>query len=254
MTSRERLLAGSRRGPTGPVGVRPRRGRRGRARARLLRPWRGQTPAWPFGRRRRPARAATSRSPGTITPVIRAATADDLPFLRAMLFEAADWRAVMPRQGIEVTLALPEVGRYVEGWGREGDAGVVAVEGRRRVGAAWYRLFPASLPGYGFVDERTPELTIGVLPSERGKGVGTALLRALVENARTAGFERMSLSVEPDNPALRLYERAGFVRIGGSGPGRWSPSSRSGSPGRGRRARSPRSVGGARRRRAGRAR
>ena len=44
--------------------------------------------------------------------------------------------------------------RYVRGWGRPGDTAVIALEGGFPVGAAWYRLFPASEPGYGFVDER----------------------------------------------------------------------------------------------------
>jgi len=153
--------------------------------------------------------------------VIRPAGAADLPFLEAMLFEAAYWRAGARRPGLQQALAKPEVARYVEGWGRPGDAGVLAVDGGPPVGAAWYRLFTAALPGYGFVDERTPELTVGVVAGERGRGVGTALLRALLESAHDAGFERISLSVEPDNPAARLYERAGFTRVG-AGSGAWT--------------------------------
>jgi ribosomal protein S18 acetylase RimI-like enzyme len=153
--------------------------------------------------------------------VIRPAGATDLPFLEAMLFETVHWRAGARRPVLEQALAKPEVARYVEGWGRPGDAGVVAVEGGPPLGAAWYRLFTAARPGYGFVDERTPELTVGVVAGERGRGVGTALLHALLESARDAGFERISLSVESDNPAVRLYERAGFTRIG-DGSGAWT--------------------------------
>ena len=149
--------------------------------------------------------------------MIRQANAGDVPFLRTMLFEAVHWRAGVPRPAIKETFAHPEVAPYVEGWGRDGDAGVVAMEGGRRVGAAWYRLFSADGPGYGFVDERTPELTVGVVESERGRGVGTALVRALLQQARAAGFEAISLSVEPDNAAVRLYARAGFTRVGGTG-------------------------------------
>jgi ribosomal-protein-alanine N-acetyltransferase len=39
--------------------------------------------------------------------------------------------------------------------------------------------------------------------------------------ARKDGFAQISLSVEPDNPALHLYERHGFQRVGGSG-GSWT--------------------------------
>jgi GNAT superfamily N-acetyltransferase len=59
---------------------------------------------------------------------------------------------------------------------------VVAVEGEP-VGAAWWRLFTAEDPGYGFVDEATPQVSIGVLPEARGRGVGERLLRALIAEA-----------------------------------------------------------------------
>jgi ribosomal protein S18 acetylase RimI-like enzyme len=149
--------------------------------------------------------------------VIRAATAEDVPFLRAMLLEAAYWRPGTPRPGIDEALARPEIACYVEGWGRAGDAGVVAVEDGHPVGAAWYRLFTAGRPGYGFIDEQTPELSLGVLEGARRRGVGTALVTALLGHARDAGFSSISVSVEPDNPAVGLYERAGFVRVGESG-------------------------------------
>ncbi len=82
------------------------------------------------------------------------------------------------------------------------------------VGAAWLRLLPEQDPGYGFVDEQTPELSIGVAPSHRGRGIGSLLLEALIEAAREQRYHALSLSVEPDNPARRLYERHGFRVIG----------------------------------------
>jgi GNAT superfamily N-acetyltransferase len=88
---------------------------------------------------------------------------------------------------------------------------------QRRLAASWsarrgVRLFEASDPGFGFVDERTPELGIGVEPRHRGEGTGRALLEALVASAREAGYSALSLSVEEENPAVRLYERVGFER------------------------------------------
>ena len=73
------------------------------------------------------------------------------------------------------------------------------------------------VPGYGFVDEQTPELTIAVVPSCRGKGYGRDLLEALLDKARAESYAAVSLSVEPDNPALHLYERHGFVGVGEHG-------------------------------------
>ena len=147
--------------------------------------------------------------------MIRRGGTQDVPFLRDMLHHAYYWRENHPEME-----DLP-VARYVSGWGRPGDASVIAIEGHFPVGAAWYRLFKSSDPGYGFIDEETPELSIAVVPSRRGKGLGAELLAALLEQAREDGFTALSLSVEPDNPALKLYEKAGFTKVGDSN-GSWT--------------------------------
>ena len=147
---------------------------------------------------------------------MRPAQPSDLPFLWAMLGEAASWRLGRPAFLLEDESADPVVRRYLDGWGRPGDFGLVAVtEEGEAVGGAWYRLYRREEAGYGFIDERTPELSIAVAPEARGRGVGTQLLVALIEHARDDGIDALSLSVEADNPALRLYERLGFVRVGG---------------------------------------
>jgi ribosomal protein S18 acetylase RimI-like enzyme len=152
--------------------------------------------------------------------IVRAATAADLDFLRTMLYEAATWRPG-PRPPAETVLAEPAVARYLRGWGRHGDSALIACEDDRPVGAAWYRLFPEDDAGYGFVATEVPELSIGVAADARGRGVGTLLLDALVAEARDGGFPALTLSVEPDNPAVRLYERAGFSRVPSTG-GSWT--------------------------------
>ena len=129
-------------------------------------------------------------------------------FLRDMLHHAYYWRERSPgdRPG--------PVALYVKGWGRQGDTAVIAIDDAFPVGAAWYRLFTAKEPGFGFVDERTPELAIAVVPSARGRGIGDALLLALLDRARADGYEAISLSVDKHNAgAIRLYERHGFQRV-----------------------------------------
>jgi len=140
----------------------------------------------------------------------------DARFLRDMLHHAYYWRERAPQDPMEGS-----VQRYVVNFGRPGDAAVIAYDETGNVGAAWYRLFKANEPGYGFVDEQTPELAIAVVPSRRGRGYGDELLRALLDQGRKDGFEQISLSVEPDNPALRLYERHGFRKVGES-DGSWT--------------------------------
>jgi GNAT superfamily N-acetyltransferase len=103
------------------------------------------------------------------------------------------------------------VARYVNNWGRPGDAGLIAWE-NGPIGAAWYRLFSTGTPGFGFIDEQTPELTIAVVPSRRGGGLGGDLMRALLDRARKEGYAAISLSAEKG--MTKLYERHGFREIG----------------------------------------
>jgi len=136
---------------------------------------------------------------------VRPAGQADDGFLAEMLV-AACWRWDGPVGDVQSVLARPELAHYVSGWPRPGDLGVVAEDGQP-VGAAWLRLLPEHDRGYGFVDAETPELSIGVVPTHRGRGIGSLLLKALIVSARAQHHEALSLSVEPDDPVRRLYER-----------------------------------------------
>lgn len=154
--------------------------------------------------------------------IVRPAEKEDEPFLWEMLYEAAHWNfeETGPKPPWEKLLAEPGLRRYLAGWGRTGDFALVAQDAGngRKVGAAWYRLFPPSDPGYGFVDAAIPEIAIAVLPNRRGTGVGGILLHALMEAASSEGFGFLSLSVQKSNHAAeRLYERNGFVRLSDDG-------------------------------------
>ena len=133
----------------------------------------------------------------------------DVPFMRSMLTHAYNWRV----NALETDIPLS---RYVESWGRPGDVALIAMETGHRVGAAWFRLFPATAPGYAFVDEQTPELTIAVVPSRRKHGVGRELMEELLTRAADDGHGAISLSVEKDSPAVAFYERHGFEHVGES--------------------------------------
>lgn len=100
----------------------------------------------------------------------------------------------------------PAIHRYVCDWStRPGDVGVIAFVDDAPVGAAWLRHFNADSPGYAFIDEATPELTIAVREAYRNCSIGAQLIAALQTRA-----PKMSLSCDPANPARRLYCRAGF--------------------------------------------
>jgi ribosomal protein S18 acetylase RimI-like enzyme len=143
--------------------------------------------------------------------LIRRAASDDEPFLFEMVYEAlfvAPGADPFPR----TVLADPQIAHYANGFGRPGDQGLVAETSTGSIGAAWVRRFSRNDPGYGYVDDDTPEFSIAVIEKSRGTGVGTALLvQLLVE------VPRCSLSVDHRNPAVRLYERLGFEMVDRSG-------------------------------------
>jgi ribosomal-protein-alanine N-acetyltransferase len=146
---------------------------------------------------------------------IRTVQIQDVSFLWDMLYEAVAVAEGMRALGKEKALSLPVNRKYIEGWGRSGDAGAIAVDQTKRpLGAAWYRLYPDEAPGYGFVSPTIPELTIGVCDDARGQGIGHALLQALIALAQSQGYAALSLSVDRNNPALHLYERFGFRDAG----------------------------------------
>lgn len=150
---------------------------------------------------------------------VRAAGQSDGAFLGDMVVEAANWRqgGAQPRHQV---LTSPEHVRYLSGWMRPSDAGLVALdEHSQPIGAAWYRMLPRSDPGFGYVGVGVPELIIGVRPIWRAHGVGRALLHQLCDHARAQGFARLSLSVERGNFASTLYRSEGFA-VTQSGIGR----------------------------------
>ena len=83
----------------------------------------------------------------------------------------------------------------------------------------WIAMDEAGVPiGYGGVKvggDQADVMTIGVAPRARGRGVGRAILDALLEWARQAGAVEIFLDVRPSNEgAIALYNSRGFVEIG----------------------------------------
>ena len=137
---------------------------------------------------------------------IREIRPEEYTFLREFLYQAI----YLPK-GVEPpprsVVDRPELQVYIEGFStRPGDHCLVAEVGGKVVGAAWCRI----MEDYGHIDNDTPSLAISLLPEYRGKGIGTRLLNDLLLLLQENGYRRASLSVQKENPALHLYERAGF--------------------------------------------
>lgn len=116
----------------------------------------------------------------------------------------------------EAARRSPIVASHLAGWRRTGDFGVVAALSGVPVGAAWARQFtPEENPSF-FVAADVPEVSVGVLPGHRGKGVGSRLLDRLARSARNLGCGGLTLNVRDTNPAIRLYQQAGYRFIEGA--------------------------------------
>jgi GNAT superfamily N-acetyltransferase len=144
---------------------------------------------------------------------LRPATGADIEHVKRALFEAVSWNPERELPPYEFTIAHPELARYHEGWGRRGDIAVIAEDDGKVVGVSLCRLFTAENHGHGYVDDETPELAVAVWDGHRGEGIGTQLMDAIEQAARDAGCSQISLSVDADNPARRLYERLGYATL-----------------------------------------
>jgi ribosomal protein S18 acetylase RimI-like enzyme len=139
-------------------------------------------------------------------PNIRPIESKDYPLLENFLYHAI---YIPPCEEIPKRELIfePEIFVYIKDFGGENDTGVIAEVDGKAVGAAWARIIPA----YGNIDSETPELAISVLPEYRGEGIGAILMEHLFELLRNRGYNRTSLSVQQNNPAVRFYQRLGYV-------------------------------------------
>ena len=110
-------------------------------------------------------------------------------------------------------LLEPSIQNYYQDFGRAHDYCLVAEQEGKLLGSVWARVLSGPVKGYGYVDEHTPELAISVQNEFRGKGIGTALLRAMLDLLQRAGYGQTSLSVQKENPAADLYKRLGFTTL-----------------------------------------
>uniref|UniRef100_B8HKM9 GCN5-related N-acetyltransferase n=1 Tax=Cyanothece sp. (strain PCC 7425 / ATCC 29141) TaxID=395961 RepID=B8HKM9_CYAP4 len=140
--------------------------------------------------------------------------------MRALLpeDEAVVWemlRYAAHESSLQTVQDQPALAQYAQGWGRTGDLGFVALCDQQPIGAAWLRLWREGERGFGWLADSIPELAMAVLPEYRGKGIGTELLVQVLAAAKQV-YPAVSLSVREDNPAINLYQRAGFVKVAGS--------------------------------------
>lgn len=136
----------------------------------------------------------------------------EIPLLADFLYEAIfqpDEQNRLPRDVIE----QPELQVYIESFGRPDDHCLVAECEDKIVGAVWTRIIAGKVRGFGNVDDKTPEFAISLYPEYRNSGIGTALMKRMLQHLKEKGYQQASLAVQKDNYALRMYQAVGFVVI-----------------------------------------
>ena len=104
----------------------------------------------------------------------------------------------------------PELQIYVEEFGsKNGDLCFVAEVDSLIVGAVWVRI----MNDYGHIDDETPSFAISLLKDYRNYGIGTALMKKMLEELRNKGYKKASLAVQKVNYAVGMYKKVGFEII-----------------------------------------
>ena len=139
--------------------------------------------------------------------VIREMRNEEFGLLGDFLYEAIyipDGIEPPPKSVIE----CPELQEYIVGFGnRKHDKALVAEIQGNIVGAIWARV----MNDYGHIDHATPSLAMSVCPQYRRSGIGTSLLKRLIQVEKLAGYSKISLSLQKSNDAVRMYEKVGFT-------------------------------------------
>ena len=100
----------------------------------------------------------------------------------------------------------PELQVYIADFGKSDDWCLVAEVEEKIVGAVWVRI----MNDYGHIDDETSSFAMSLYEEYRNMGIGTALMRDMLEFLKKKGYKQTSLSVQKANYAVRMYQKAGF--------------------------------------------
>ena len=121
------------------------------------------------------------------------------------------YEAIFIPEGVEPPpfdiIYRPEIALYYEGFGNgSADNCIVAEIDGKVVGAVWTRI----MNDYGHVDDQTPSFAISLLKEFRNQGIGTELMRRMLQLLKNQGYKQASLAVQKANYAVRMYKKVGF--------------------------------------------
>ena len=96
---------------------------------------------------------------------------------------------------------------YVRNFGSSPDDRCLVAEADGKiVGVVWTRI----MNDYGHIDDETPSFAISLYKDYRNFGIGTALMKQMLELLRQSGCKQASLAVQKANYAVKMYRNVGF--------------------------------------------
>lgn len=137
---------------------------------------------------------------------IRELHPNEYSLLKEFLYMAIyqpDKTNLAPRSIIE----NPDLQVYIKDFGTKKDDYCFCAEVENKVvGAVWVR----NINGYGSVDNDTVEFAISVFEEYQKMGIGTALMNKMLEHLNKLNYPKVSLAVQKENYAVRMYQKVGF--------------------------------------------
>lgn len=104
----------------------------------------------------------------------------------------------------------PDLQVYIKDFGtHKDDVCFVAQVDEKVVGAVWCR----DMKDYGHIEDGVPSFAISLYEEYRNLGIGTRLMKTMLEELRLRGYKKASLAVQKANYAVRMYKSTGFTVI-----------------------------------------
>lgn len=137
---------------------------------------------------------------------IRAIRDDEHQLLDDFLYEA-----IFIPEGVQAPpktiINAPELQVYVTDFGKkEDDICFVAETDDKVVGAVWVRV----MDDYGHIEDGVPSFAISLYKEYRGYGIGTELMKRMLQELEERGYKKASLAVQKANYAVKMYKNVGF--------------------------------------------
>lgn len=124
------------------------------------------------------------------------------------------YEAIFIPEGVEAPpksiINQPELQLYISDFGKQkSDICFVAEVENKIVGAVWVRI----MNDYGHIDNDTPSFAISLFEEYRNNGIGTAMMKTMLNELKNEGYKKASLAVQKNNYAVKMYKNVGFETI-----------------------------------------